>query len=216
MRGRVSRSGRDRPSAYSSYSPLVHNCVTPLLPTRRPVYREQRIRKRSCNERATSYSFSLSLSFSSKSTGCGAHPNFPGRYCAPRYESARSPRGNRVSRDGLEFFRERERESRVERAYGEYSRGESNRLVCELGGCGLWNATIRKVISYCEIVLKRERGEGSRQAFCSFLLILSATVWIEIGLVYRLGLFNVKKICIKNEIFRLIDWSSVGRKNFAI
>lgn len=98
------------------------------------------IRKRSCNERATSYSF-LSLFlifFPSKSTGCGAHPNFPDRYCAPRYESARSPRGNRVSRDGLEFFRERERESRVERAYGEYSRGEySNRLVCELGGCGL-------------------------------------------------------------------------------
>ena len=94
-----------------------------------------------------SLSLSLFLCFSliffpSKSTGCGAHPNFPGRYCAPRYESARSPRGNRVSRDGLEFFRERggrkrERESRVERAYGVYSRGESNRLVCELGGCGL-------------------------------------------------------------------------------
>ena len=41
-----------------------------------------------------------------------------------------------------------------------------------------------------------ERGEGSKQTFCSFLLILSATVWIEIGLVYRLGLFNVKKICV--------------------
>lgn len=38
--------------------------------------------------------------------------------------------------------------------------------------------------------------EGSRRGFCSFLLILSATVWIEIGLVHRLGLFNVKKICV--------------------
>lgn len=124
MRGRVSRSGRDRPSAYSSYSPLVHNCVTPLLPTRRPVYREQRIRKRSCNERATSYFFffvSLSLIFfPSKSTGCGAHPNFPDRYCAPRYESARSPRGNRVSRDGLEFFRERERGERERVEWNEH------------------------------------------------------------------------------------------------
>lgn len=110
--------------------------------------------------------FFVSLSlifFPSKSTGCGAHPNFPDRYCAPRYESARSPRGNRVSRDGLEFFRERERGERERESSGTSIWRIFERRVESVSLRARWMRFVKRDNPEGDFVLRNCIGEKRRE-----------------------------------------------------